>query len=54
MKTLKDLAERLIEKNPSLVRDMTEAYYISFKKLIIKDGKVQECEIEKKQYKEEK
>ena len=51
MEKLEDLAKKLADKNPSFVRDIQESDYISLK-AEFRQGKLIKCEIEKKNYKE--
>ncbi len=49
--SLKDLAQRFAEKNPTLLRDMMESHFVRFTELEISQGKVVKCKCEKN-YKE--
>lgn len=50
--TLEELAKKLVEKNPSLIRDLVESEYIKIELLEMRQGRVVKCEIIKKHYKE--
>jgi hypothetical protein len=48
--TLKDLADKFAEKNPSLLRDLMESHFISFECLEVSQGKCVKCRIKEKNY----
>jgi hypothetical protein len=51
---IKELALKFAEKNPSLLREMMESYFVRFKVLEFSQGRMTKGEVEEKHYKEVK
>ena len=50
-KNLKDFAERFMQKNPKILRDIMDSHYIEFENLRFSQGKCIGGEVKKMQYK---